>query len=217
MGFYGFIYKVFAKPVRWLWRVTSEGTENIPEGGCMLICNHTSFSDVLALEVAQTRQIFFMGKKELFKIPGLKQLIIALGAFPVDRGGADITSIKRTIAEINSGKMVGIFPQGTRHPFVDPRTTEVKGGVSMIAVRAACPIVPVYIDSEAGRTKAFRRNHVIFGKPISPEELEASAPKRNYQAMTEYAFSKVCELKYGVGNGAVIKSVDAEKPEAPNV
>ena len=174
----------------------------------MIICNHTSFADVLVLEVAQSRQIFFMGKKELFKIPGLKQLITALGAFPVDRGGADITSIKRTIAEISSGKMVGIFPQGTRHPIVDPRTTEVKGGVSMIAVRAACPIVPAYIDSACGKTKIFRKNHVIFGKPISTEELEAVANRRDYQSMTEYAFSKVCELKYGEGNGALIKQDD---------
>lgn len=202
MGFYSFIYKIFSRPVRWIWRVSAEGVENVPEEGCLLICNHTSFSDVLALEVATGRQVFFMGKKELFKIPLLKQLITALGAFPVDRGGADVTSIKRTISEIKEGHMVGVFPQGTRHPYVDPRTTEVKGGVSMIAVRASCPVLPVFIDSEAGRTKAFKRNRVIIGSPISIEELtSAAASHRDYQGMTEYAFARVCELKYGEGQG----------------
>ena len=179
----------------------------------MLICNHTAFSDVLALEVASKRQVFFMGKAELFKIPLLKQLITALGAFPVSRGGADITSIKRTISEIESGKIVGIFPQGTRCPKVDPRTTEVKGGVGMIAYRAKADILPVFIDGEAGKTKYFRRNRVIFGKVIPYAELEAAVDgKRDYQAMTEYAFSKVCELKYGEGNGALIKdSADSEE------
>ena len=215
--FYKFMFKIFGRPVRWMWHVTSEGKENIPEGGCIIICNHTSFADVLVLEVAQERQVFFMGKKELFKIPGLSHLISGLGAFPVDRGGADVASIKRTIAEIHSGRMVGIFPQGTRLPKVDPRTTEVKGGVAMIAVRAGCPIVPAYIDNEAVHTKPFRKNHVIFGKPITSAELEAAgATKRDYQGMMEYAFSKVCELKYGEGNGEMIKSATEEASEADN-
>ena len=125
MSFFGCIKKIFGGPIRGLWRVSFEGVENIPETGCILVCNHTSFSDVLVLEATSTRQVFFMGKAELFKIPLLKQLITALGAFPVNRGGADITSIKRTISEIHSGKVVGIFPQGTRHPGVDPRGTDV--------------------------------------------------------------------------------------------
>lgn len=211
MGFYGFIYKVFARPIRGLWRVTREGMENIPEGGCMLISNHTSISDVLVLEAAATRQICFMAKKELFKIPLLKQLITALGAYPVDRGGADLGSIKRTIGEMQEGRVVGIFPQGTRCPYVDPRTTKVKGGVGMIASRAKTCVLPVYIDSEAGRTKIFRRNRVIFGNPISYEELEAAAcGRRDYQAMADYAFSKVCELKYGEGNGALVKAEETD-------
>lgn len=215
--FYKFIYNVFARPVRWMWKVTSEGKENIPDEGCIIICNHTSFADVLVLEVAQERQVFFMGKKELFKIPGLKQLISGLGAFPVNRGGADIGSIKRTISEIQSGRMVGIFPQGTRLPKVDPRTTEVKGGVAMIAHRAGCKIVPAFIDNADGQTKVFRKNHVKFGKPITAEELEASVEnRRDYQGMIEYAFSKVCELKYGEGNGDMIKSSTEEVSEADN-
>ena len=215
--FYKFIYNVFARPVRWMWKVTSEGKENIPDEGCIIICNHTSFADVLVLEVAQERQVFFMGKKELFKIPGLKQLISGLGAFPVNRGGADIGSIKRTISEIQSGRMVGIFPQGTRLPKVDPRTTEVKGGVAMIAVRAGCKIVPAFIDNADGQTKVFRNNHVKFGPPITAEELEASVEnRRDYQGMMEYAFSKVCELKYGEGNGDMIKPATEEVSEADN-
>ena len=214
--FYKAMYSIFARPIRWLWRVSSEGKENIPEEGCIIICNHTSFADVLVLEVAQKRQVFFMGKKELFKIPGLKQLISALGAFPVNRGGADVGSIKRTISEIQSGRMVGIFPQGTRLPKVDPRTTEVKGGVAMIAHRAGCKVVPAYIDNESGKTKVFKSNHVKFGSPITAEELEASVENhRDYQGMMEYAFSKVCELKYGEGCGYLTKSAEGSS-EADN-
>lgn len=214
MSFFGFIYKVFHRPIRGLWRVSSEGTENIPETGCILVCNHTSFSDVLVLEIASTRQVFFMGKAELFKIPVLKQLISALGAFPVNRGGADITSIKRTISEIQSGKVVGIFPQGTRHPFVDPRETEVKGGVGMIAYRAKADILPVFIDGAAGRTKIFRKNKVIFGKLIKFDEIPFEVDgKKDYEGATRYVFAKACELKYGEGNGMIPSAVHGESAE----
>ena len=83
----------------------------------------------------------------------------------------------------------------------------------MIAYRAKADILPVFIDGEAGKTKSFRRNRVIFGKVIPYAELEAAVDgKRDYQALTEYAFSKVCELKYGEGNGALIKdSADSEE------
>ena len=214
MSFFGFIYKVFHRPIRGLWRVSSEGTENIPETGCILVCNHTSFSDVLVLEIASTRQVFFMGKAELFKIPVLKQLISALGAFPVNRGGADITSIKRTISEIQSGKVVGIFPQGTRHPFVDPRETEVKGGVGMIAYRAKADVLPVFIDGAAGRTKIFRKNKVIFGKLIKFDEIPFEVDgKKDYEGATRYVFAKACELKYGEGNGMIPSAVHGESAE----
>ena len=204
MSFFGFIYKVFGGPIRGLWKVSCEGKENIPESGCILVCNHTSFSDVLVLEVASTRQIFFMGKAELFKIPIFKQLITALGAFPVNRGGADLTSIKRTMAEIHSGKVVGIFPQGTRCPYVDPRETDIKGGVGMIAYRAKADILPVFIDSEAGRTKIFRKNKVTFGKLIKFDEIPFEVDgKKDYEGATRYVFAKACELKYGEGNGTL--------------
>lgn len=213
MSFYGLIYKLFARPVRGLWRISYEGTENIPETGCILICNHTSFSDVLVLEASATRQIFFMGKAELFKIPLLKQLITALGAFPVNRGGADITSIKRTISEIQSGKIVGIFPQGTRHPYVDPRETEIKGGVGMIAYRAKADILPVFIDGAAGRTKVFRKTKVTFGKLVKFDEIPFEKDgKKDYEGATRYVFAKACELKYGEGAGEVLPAPsEAEK------
>ena len=95
MKFYEAIYKIFARPVRALYRVRVIGAENLPaEGGCLLCSNHTSMRDVVVLAAALPRQPRYMAKKELFKIPLLSQLIRALGAFPVDRGGADVSSIK---------------------------------------------------------------------------------------------------------------------------
>ena len=115
MNFYEAIYKIFARPVRALYRVRVIGAENLPaEGGCLLCSNHTSMRDVVVLAAALPRQPRYMAKKELFKIPLLSQLIRALGAFPVDRGGADVSSIKKSIAMIEGGEVVSVFPQGHR-------------------------------------------------------------------------------------------------------
>ncbi|MCI9449658.1 MAG: 1-acyl-sn-glycerol-3-phosphate acyltransferase [Clostridiales bacterium] len=210
MGFYEKFYKVFNKLVTTLWRVSSEGEENIPDKGCLLICNHTSLSDVIVLEVAaKGRQIKYMAKKELFRVPLLNKLITALGAYPVDRGGADVKSIKRTIAMIESGDLIGMFPQGTRCPGIDPRTTEVKGGVGMIAYHAKSDILPVYIDNKKGKTKLFRKNHIIIGKPIKFEELNlVSGGRAEYDRAARMAFDKVCELKYGADNEKTAEKAD---------
>ena len=199
MSFYKTMYKIFAAPVRWVYRLRSVGVENIPETGCILASNHTAFSDVLIISAAAKRQVRYMAKKELFKIPLLAQLITGLGAYPVNRGGADVGSIKRTIHMLEEeGELIGIFPQGHRHGRVDPRTTEVKGGIGMIAYHTKSDIIPAFVDSKRGKTGMFRRNTVIFGKPIPYDALGfVNGGVKEYQSAAELIFRKVCALKYG--------------------
>ncbi len=196
MSFYSGIYKVLARPVRWLFKCEAENTENLPEeGGAILCANHTSLLDVIIMSAVLNRQIRYMAKKELFKVPLLSQLISALGAFPVDRGGADVAAIRKTISMVEGGELVGIFPQGTRHPGVDPRTTEVKNGVGMIAYRAKSSVVPVYIKTKNNRTMLFRKTKIIVGEPISYEELGyEKGGNAEYKAASELIFDRICTL-----------------------
>ena len=198
MTFYQWIYKTFKPAVAALYRIEPEGVENIPEGGCILASNHTGFADVLVISAASNRQVRYMAKKELFKIPLLGPLIKALGAYPVDRGGGDVGSIKKTIALVEEGELVGIFPQGHRHSGVDPRTTEIKHGVGMVAYHTKACILPVFIDNKKMHTAMFRKNHVTFGKPIPFEDLAfASGGKTEYMNASRIIFDRVCAIKYG--------------------
>ena len=190
------MYSIFARPIRWLWRVSSEGKENIPEEGCIIICNHTSFADVLVLEVAQKRQVFFMGKKELFKIPVLAQLIRALGAYPIDRSGGNTGTIKATIQMLQNGDSVCIFPQGTRCRGRTISETPLKPGAAMISLRAGVPIVPVRIKMKGERYRPFRKNELIIGKPITLEELAYDpALPGEYARVTEIIRARIAELE----------------------
>jgi len=198
MSFYGTMYKLFAPLVRAIYRIETVGQENIPEGGVILASNHTAFSDVLVISAAANRQVRYMAKKELFRIPLLKQLITALGAYPVDRGGADVGSIKRTISMLESGELIGIFPQGTRQGKKDPRETEVKGGIGMIAYHTKSPVLPVFISNNRMKTGAFRKNTVTFGTVIPFDELGfEKGGSKEYQQCAESVFREVCALYYG--------------------
>ncbi len=186
----------FLRPVRLLFRVRSVNEEKLPkEGGYIICANHTAMLDVLILSVCNDRQIRYMAKAELFKIPLLRGLITFLGAYPVDRGGADVKSIRRTISLIDEGYAIGIFPQGTRHPGVDPSTTPIKGGVGMIAYHAKAPIVPAYIRTKGNRVMLFRKTELVIGDPIPYEELGfEKGGSKEYKAATEKVFTKICAL-----------------------
>ena len=77
MTFYQWIYKIFRPAVTAVYRIEAEGTENIPEGGCILASNHTGLGDVLVISAASSRQVRYMAKKELFRVPLLGSLVRA--------------------------------------------------------------------------------------------------------------------------------------------
>lgn len=198
MTFYQWIYKTFKPAVSAVYRIEAHGVENIPASGAILASNHTAFSDVLVISAASTRQVRYMAKQELFKIPLLAPLIKALGAYPVNRGGADVGSIKRTFELIESGELIGIFPQGHRYGGQDPRKTEVKAGVGMIAYHTKAMVVPVFLDSKRGKTGMFRKNIVTFGTPITFEELAfTKGGMTEYSRASQRIFDHICAIKYG--------------------
>ncbi len=210
MAYYETMYKIFAGPIRFLYRLRAVGVENIPETGCILASNHTAFSDVLVISAAARRQVRYMAKKELFKIPLLAQLIASLGAYPVNRGGADVSSIKKTIKMLEGGDLIGIFPQGHRFGRTDPRTTPVKGGVGMIAYHTKACVVPAFVDSARGKTSVLRKNTVYFGKPIPFDQLGfVNGGVKEYQSAAEKIFTAVCALKYG--EGTVLRAPETEE------
>ena len=194
---YAVVWAIFAKPLQFLTRIHVHGRENEPkEGACLIICNHLVWRDPIMLCIAlRHNQPHFMGKKELFKIPLLAQLLKALGAYPVNRGGADVGTIKRTIEMLKHGVCVGMFPQGHRYNGVDARTTTVKTGAAMIALKAGVPVLPVNIKIKDNKHRFGCRKEIIIGKPITPEEMSFNpeAPGE-YQRVADYLFERVCEL-----------------------
>lgn len=196
MSFYQSVYRLLARPLRAMFRVQVTGIEKLPqERGCILCANHTGNLDVLVISAGLNRQVRYMAKKELFRIPLLGSLVAALGAYPVDRGGADVASIRKTLRLLEEGELVGIFPQGTRYSGVDPKTTKLKHGAGMIAYHAKCDVVPVYLKTKKNKVRFFHKTQLIVGDVIPYEELGfEKGGTKEYKAATEKIFAAVCAL-----------------------
>ena len=197
--FYALLKKTIGGLVGWMFRIRVHGAENEPtaeEGQYIVVSNHISNADPVFLCFALNhQQPHFMAKKELFKVPLVNKLVAALGAYPVDRGGADVSAIKKTIKMLGEGISIGMFPQGHRRMKVDPRDTEVKTGVAMVAVRAKATVLPCFIKTKKRKWSAFCRVDVYVGKPIPFEEL-AYDPEQSgeYARIANYIFDKVCTI-----------------------
>lgn len=159
-----------------LWtfmRLQVEGRENVPKtGGCVLVCNHTRGNDYFALGVAAPRQICYMAKIEAFEIhPFLTWIMRQGGVIPIHRGAADMEALQMAVQVVRSGKILGMYPEGTRSP--DGVLQSGKTGATRIALDAEAVIIPVVVIGAEAAWKnvlRFRRRPVVivrFGKPFS--------------------------------------------------
>lgn len=131
-------------------KIAVTGRENIPEkDGFMYFPNHQGLYDMLAMLEASPRPFSAVAKKEIKDIPFLKQVLVCLRGFLLDRENVRqaIEVIANVTNEVKKGRNYLIFAEGTRSKNGN-ETQEFKGGSFKAATRAKCPIVPVaLIDS----------------------------------------------------------------------
>ena len=190
-------YRLLGPTIRFCMRIKTYGGENEQKEGALIVCaNHTAMFDVLSLAVSFTRQLRFLAKKELFKIPLLSQLIRALGAYGVDRGKGDVAAIKKTLSILDEGEIVAMFPQGTRHKGIDPALTEVKSGVGMMVYRSKANVQPVFIRVKDYKYRFLRKKEVIVGKPILYEEFGfTNGGSEEYERAAKLVFDRILALR----------------------
>lgn len=117
-----------------------------------------------------------MGKTEVFKNPFSAWLLKNLGVFPVRRGVYDREAINNAFKVLDSRLALFMFPEGTRT--YGKGLVPAKNGVSHIAIKADCPIVPVTIvGAETIFKLVFKRVFikVIIHNPIYPSTDQAPA------------------------------------------
>lgn len=160
---FGNVLKFIIGPIFRLFQpIYVDGIENFDMEKPFVLCaNHKSNLDVFALYIACPKNINFMAKAELFTFKPFGALLKKLGAFPVRRDQNDLTAIKTALKVLKDGKILGIFPQGTR--VRDDSDDTAKAGAVLIASKSNVPILPVAIITDY---KPFRPIRIKMGKMI---------------------------------------------------
>jgi 1-acyl-sn-glycerol-3-phosphate acyltransferase len=144
---YFLLKHIFLGPLlRLLYRLRGSGMENVPRTGpCVLAANHLSFVDSLFMPLLCPRPVVFLGRAEFFDHPLTGWLMRAANVIPVRRegGGAGEAAIRAGLEALRQGKVVGIYPEGTRSP--DGRLYRGRTGVARLALEGRAPVIPVAI------------------------------------------------------------------------
>ncbi len=148
-----------------------ENKEALPkEENYILVAPHRTWWDPLYLAMAgRPKKFAFMAKVELFKNPVLAFILRHANAFPVDRKKPGPSAIKTPVKILkNTDLSLIMFPSGTRH------STELKGGMTLIAKMAKVRVVPCVYQGPLTFKGLFLRKRVTvrFGEPIDLSDIK---------------------------------------------
>ena len=178
MNWYGFFKGPFTQFVKHGYKATITGVENIPKtGGVILASNHVSLADTFLTPALIERQVTLPVKAEAFRrdqgfVWGLiARFLTAVGMVPLERSGgrAALDGLGPVIEALEQGRVVGIYPEGTRSP--DGRLHQGRTGVARLALTTGAPVVPVgIVDAQITGKKLgipwVDRPRIIVGEPL---------------------------------------------------
>ena len=175
---YWFI-RAFAQPAMMIYfRLARNGHRHVPSGGVILASNHRSFLDPFVLGCCVPRPIYFVAKQELFKNPLAGWILNCLGAFPLRRGASDEESVKTSLMLLERGRVVVIFPEGTR--VTRGSLKPPHRGVGRLALESGAPVVPVAVSGSEYARRGWRirpvKVHLRLGAPLTFPRVDQPSP-----------------------------------------
>lgn len=130
------------------WRIRIDGRWPSGRGAYVVVANHQSFLDIFALSNLP-REMKWVAKRSLFRIPWVGWCFTMVGDIPVDRGEASsaLDVLARARGYLERGMSVMMFPEGTRSR--DGKLLPFKAGAFKLAVDAGVPVLPIAITGTA--------------------------------------------------------------------
>ena len=194
---YELVSKLFVFPIyKFVFKGHLIGRDNIPQkDSFIMVSNHGSLLDPPLLGHALGRNISFMAKAELFRIPFLGFIIKACGAYPVKRGIADKNTIKTACKKLSDDNSIGIFIDGTRQK--NGRVNKPKQGAALLAFKNQKLLLPVAIVNSHRLIRfkffipLFSKIVIKVGEPVQPPQ---SSSRDDLNSVTIYLQDKINNL-----------------------
>jgi 1-acyl-sn-glycerol-3-phosphate acyltransferase len=200
--------------VRWTTRTLIAGTcrpsvvgiENVPTDGPFIVApNHLSFFDSVIVQALMPRPVAFFAKAEYFTTGGvkgkaMKAFFESVGSIPVERGeqAASVQALKTLMDILESGRGIGIYPEGTRSR--DGILYRGRTGVGWLALTTGAPVIPVGLigteNLQRAGEKGVRPQHFTMkvGEPLYFDKTgpDHSLPAR--REVTDRIMDAIAEL-----------------------
>ncbi|MBP8856016.1 MAG: 1-acyl-sn-glycerol-3-phosphate acyltransferase [Oscillospiraceae bacterium] len=128
-------------------QITVTGLENIPKDKAVIFAaNHQGYFDIPLLLAYLDKPHALVSKIEISKMPLIRTWMRMFDCIFIDRANPrhSVAGLNEAIRLVESGKSVGIFPEGTRAK--GGPLGEFKAGVFRIAAKTRAPIVPLAIS-----------------------------------------------------------------------
>ena len=187
--------------VRCFYRVTALGSENLPQGGFLLVPNHITWVDALVLQLACPRPIRYVIDQEHYYKPVLHPILRTLGCIPIDTRNSR-SAIRAAAEKIMAGEIVCLFPEGQLE-----RTgtlLRLQRGYELIARHSNARVVPVWLDQLWGSIFSFQGGRfftklpkripypvtIAFGKPLEPKTADVAIVREELLKLGETCFSR---------------------------
>ena len=166
-------------PVTRFFPLSVEGAEHLPtRGPYILAANHHNYLDGVVLGMAVPEPIAFVVMPRVYRATPLhRPFHDRIGSIPVDLERPNVGALRRVLAALEGGGIVGIFPEG---PF-SLRGQLERGlpGVALLALRARVPVVPVGIrgtyEALRGRRFYLPRRHPVTVRVGPPRRFTSDA------------------------------------------
>jgi 1-acyl-sn-glycerol-3-phosphate acyltransferase len=177
-----------------------EGLEHLPASlhPIILVANHSSYLDTLALIDALPRDFIYVAKQELAEKFHSRLFLQRLDTLFVERFDSrrSIAAIEQVTRQISAGRSLAFYPEGTFR--AEPGLLPFHTGAFVAAVESGVPVVPVTIrgtrailpsDSNFPHHGAVR---IIISPPLQPDGDDWSAAVRLRDAAKE-TIARLCK------------------------
>ena len=190
---YKLVYSIVLFWFRVFYGLRIYGRENVRPGAMIVAGNHTSMGDPIhaAAAMPDAMRLRFMAKAELFRFPPLRWLIVALGAYPIERGAGDIGALRKSVEMLENGQKLLIFPNGTRSDEENP--DNAKSGAALLACKSGVPVLPVYISPK--RRFLRRRHFIVIGESYIAKLPEGMPRAEGYRHVTRELMTRIYSLR----------------------
>ncbi len=207
-----FVYTVTKQVARWvfslIYKIEMEVREPLPEEGPLIILpKHQYWMDIPLVGLAFESPLYFVAKRELFRLPLIRHYISLGGGIPVDRERSirTLDSFKRLITLLKANERIVIFPEGT---YVRNVVGVGKSRLLRMILRyqeelkRKIPFIPVGI--RYGERRGWKRRvEICIGSPLYAEG-ENEAASLTEKIMEQ--ISRLCRLPQSIADGRLRNS-----------